>query len=483
MGDEATNAHVVIGHTSTLTAPYPIVNPARLSEVVGQASNATPNVMERAIQSAALAFPEWSTMAVRDRAELLGHAADELEPSLEELADLLTREHGKLLAESRKDVGSGPRLLRYYAGLADRLSAPDVVEDQRGRIVTRWRPVGVTGVIVPWNAPVLLGFLMIAPALLAGNTLVVKPSELAPLTVTRVLTILSRCLPPGVVNVVPAVGAEAAQLLTTHGSVRRVVFTGSTATGRMVMAQAAGTIKNLSLELGGNDPAIVLDDAVVDDALVHGLRRGVFDQAGQTCLSVKRIYVHRSRYEDFVEAFVATADEIVVGDGRKAQSTMGPVNSAGQRSRIEGLVAAAQAEGEIHMCGRALDPEGWQDGHFLLPMVATGLSPTARLVTEEQFGPVVPVLAYDDLDEAVGWANATEYGLNTSVWTSDPDRAFALADRLEAGTVFVNVHRGGASDYTMPFGGVKQSGFGRTHGWRALEEASELQVLAHRTDL
>lgn len=458
-------------------------NPARRDEVVGRVALSEPADVDAAVDRAARAGTMWGRLSGADRAAHLLAAADALETDdLDERARLLTSEHGKVLWESRLDVAGAATILRYYAAFGERLDAETDHVNGFGRARIRRRPVGVTAVIVPWNYPVYLACLMLVPALLAGNPVVVKPSEVVPLTLTGVLGRLAAALPPGVVNVVQGTGATVGAQLTSHPGVRAVLFTGSTATGRAIIASSAGSIKRLGLELGGNDPAIVLDSAVVDDAMVDELLRGVYTSSGQICYNVKRIYVHRSRHEELVDAFTSAVRDIVVGDGLAPDSHMGPLTTPAQLARVRELVDDARA-GAAHVVelgkeGTGLDRD---NGLFAMPTVVTDIAPGARLVQEEQFGPVVPILAVDSDDDAVALANETEYGLAASVWSADADHADAVARRIDAGSVFVNAHRIGVSDLTMPFGGMKQSGLGRRHGWEAVEECSELQTIAHIT--
>ncbi|MBB3674546.1 aldehyde dehydrogenase family protein [Modestobacter versicolor] len=462
----------------------PVVNPARLSEVIGRVALGTAEHVDQAVAAAAAAFPAWSQLSPHERAARLGDAAAAITAAAGPLAELLTREQGKVLWESRVDVGGAAHILGYYTGLADRLAEDEVFRsDARGTIWSGRRPMGVTGVIVPWNSPVYLAFLGIAPALLAGNTVVVKPSELAPLTLSAVLRVLADALPEGVVGVVPG-GGEAGAAIAAHHGIRKVFFTGSTATGQQVMRAAAGNLKNISLELGGNDPAIVLESAVVDDRLVDELVQSVFTASGQICFNVKRIYVHRSHHDEFVERYTAAVDRLVVGDGLDPRSTMGPVNNRPQFERVKGLLERTRAAGAtVTTLGRRLDPDTWDDGYFLQPTVVTDVEPGAELVTCEQFGPVVPVLPFDTDDEAVALANDSEFGLAASVWSQDREHALRVARRLECGSVFLNVHRIGASDVSMPFGGFKGSGIGRGHGITALEACTELQTIADHVDV
>ncbi|MBF9128828.1 aldehyde dehydrogenase family protein [Plantactinospora sp. S1510] len=477
-------ASVVVAGEALASEFQPVYNPARTDEVVGEVAVGTAEHVEQAVAAASAAFRAWSSMPVQERAAFLLAAADELAGHVEDLATLLTREQGKVRWESVIDVGGAAKILRYYTGLADRLAADEVFrQDERGTIYVGRRPVGVTGIIVPWNSPVYLAFLGLAPALLAGNTVVVKPSEYAPLALGRILEVLAAHLPPGVVNTVPG-GAEAGSALVAHPRVRKVFFTGSTATGQQVMRAAAGNLKNLSLELGGNDPAIVLASARIDERLVDELVRAVFTLSGQICFDVKRIYVHESHYADFVEQYVAAVDRIVVGDGLDPRTTIGPVNNRPQFERIQGLLDRTRTAGAtVHTVGTKLDPVGWDRGLFLLPSVVTDVEPGAEIVGCEQFGPVVPVLPYQTDEQAIALANDTEFGLSASIWSEDREHALALARRLECGSVFLNVHRLGASDMSMPFGGFKGSGIGRGHGMYSLDACTELQAVADYVDV
>ena len=459
----------------------PVTNPAHRDQIVGRFAAGTANDIDAAAAAAADAFPVWSNLSAKERAELMMAAADAIEETNEERARLLTMEHGKPLSEAAHDVGGAPRILRYYAGLADRLDTVDVTEDSMGHIERRYRPMGPMAVIVPWNAPVYLAYLMIAPALLAGNTVVVKPPSYNPLALSGTLRVLDAHLPDGVVNVVPGAGREVGAAMARHPRIRGIRFTGSTETGKQLMRDAADTVKNLGLELGGNDPALVLEGSTVTDGLISEFVRGVYAGTGQICYNIKRIYVHRSHYQDFAVRFTDAVNDLVVGDGLVSAVTMGPLNNESQYNFVTQLVDRTRAQGaEVATVGSRRDAASWGDGWFVLPSVVTGLAQGDELVQCEQFGPVVPIIPFDEEDEAIGLANQTEFGLAASVWDDDVDHAFDVAGRIEAGTVFVNVHRVGASDVAMEFGGFKQSGLGRGHGWVAVEECSELQVLAHR---
>jgi acyl-CoA reductase-like NAD-dependent aldehyde dehydrogenase len=312
----------------------------------------------------------------------------------------------------------------------------------------------------------------LAPALLAGNTVVVKPSVLAPAALTEYLRHLAAHLPPGVLNVVHG-DAEAGGALVAHPAVRKVSFTGSVRVGQQIMAAAASNLKKVSLELGGNDAAIVLDDADFA-AAVPRLCQGAFTRAGQICFAVKRVYVPERRFAEFCEQLCATADSYRVGYGLDEQTTFGPLISDRELGRVRGLVERARsAGGDVRELGRATDTVDWDAGHYMLPAVVAGLDPNAELVAVEQFGPVLPVVPYRDEDQAVSFANGTEYGLASSVWGTDTDRAIGVARRIEAGATFVNSHNLSSLSFDMPFGGVKRSGLGRERTALGLQEYVE----------
>ncbi len=469
----------------TVAAPViEVRDPADRRRVVGVGACSPPGLVDRAVRAADAAAGDWAAWTPSARREALGAAAAAVVDGIRERAELLTREEGKVLWESVADVAAAPYLLGVATELVDRVSEEERTERRRGDFVRRRRPVGVVGVIVPWNSPVVLAFNGIAPALAAGNTVVVKPSELAPLALTQTLTLLADRLPSGVLNICPGTGPETGAALAGHPLVRRVLLTGGLRAGQAAMRAAAGPLAGVSLELGGNDPAIVLESARLDDDLVEQLRHAVYTGTGQICFAVKRIYVARTHHDELVARFLEATDEVVVGNGLDERSTIGPLISDAARDRVCGLIErAASAGGTVTELGRALDPSSWDDGSFLLPHVVTGLPHASELVAVEQFGPVVPIVPFDGEDEAIAMANDSPYGLSASIWSQDIDHAMALGREIDAGTVWVNVHRMGASDHTTPYGGTKSSGIGRSNGWAAVEELTETQMLIHRRDV
>ena len=459
----------------------PIHDPADTDRVVGTVPRGTAADVDRAVQAAGEAFATWSRRSIEERGAALQRAAEAVLANREAREELLVRESGKILAEARGETTAASRILSYYAGLAGTFQLEEALPSPAGTVLVTRDPMGVAAVIGPWNAPLLLTMLAVAPALLAGNTVVVKPSTDAPLALIDFLRVLDVHLPPGVLNVVTGPGGEVGTALVTHPGVRRIMFTGSVATGRAIAAAAMGTLKRVSLELGGNDPALVLEDADLDGDLVAELVNAVYATSGQVCYAVKRIYVQEPIYDEFVDRFTAASARLRVGSGLDPRADIGPLINGRQLRFVEGLVDEAVARGAgVAVVGEQLDPAGWERGHFHLPTVVTGADHTYGVVAEEQFGPVIPIMPFTTAEEGIALANDTDFGLAASVWTGDEERGFAVARALEAGTSFVNTHRPGASGVDMPFGGFKQSGLGRGHGTVALEEQFELHTLSSR---
>lgn len=451
---------------------FEVRDPGRTYDLVARVAEGRPDDVAGAVDAARRAAPGWADTDLTERIRLLTVAADRIESEIPTLRVTLVRENGSTLREAEADLSRGIAVLRNTLELAVSYLQPVVTEDAVAWLSVEKMPVGVAALVVPWNSPIVLTFGKLAPALVAGNPVVVKPSPLAPVVLTRCLTLVAELLPRGVVNVVQG-DSEVGAALTTHPAVRKVSFTGSIGTGRAVLAGATATIKSVSLELGGNDPAILLDDADLA-AAVPDLCRGAFTRAGQICFAVKRVYVPRRLHDDFVSAVCGELSGYRVGHGLDEATTYGPLISADRRQAVQALTEASRAAGgEVRECGAPVDPTSWDAGHYLLPAVVLGLAPDADLVTEEQFGPVLPVLAYDTEDEAVALANDTEFGLSSSVWSADVDRAVRVARRLESGVTFVNSHNLWSLSLDMPMGGVKQSGLGRERTELGLHEYVE----------
>jgi acyl-CoA reductase-like NAD-dependent aldehyde dehydrogenase len=462
-----------------------VVNPADIGETVGEYAVSGADDVDSAVRAAHESFPGWRELGAYRRAELMLDAANELERLAPELAPVISLEVGKVLAESKVDASGAPGLLRAFAALADLAEREiDVTADDASRPATSARirrvPVGPVAVISPWNTPVYLTFNMVAPALISGCTVVVKPPEVAPLAVTAMLRRCAELLPPGVLNVVPGTGGETGEALTRHELVRGVLFTGGVASGRRVLEAAASTIKKVSLELGGNDPAVVLESASVDDELLRELVAGTFSSSGQICYNVKRVYVHRSRYDELVDGLAEMLRGLVVGDPFDPGVHMGPLTTRAGYDRAHRLLADVERDGaQVLRRGVRAASAKWDDGLYVDPVLVTGVRPDAELVVEEQFAPVLPILPFDTDDEAVAEANRTEYGLGSSVWSGDVGHAETVAARIEAGNTFINVHRIGASVASVPFGGVKRSGLGRNHREYSLSSCTEEHAVVH----
>jgi acyl-CoA reductase-like NAD-dependent aldehyde dehydrogenase len=448
------------GRAVTGDRRFEVRDPGRTADVVATVAEGGPEHVELAVEAAYRARAGWASTPLDRRLALLRAAVTAVETQADRLAVLLSRENGGTRFESTMDLTRGIALFRDFLERAPGVLAERVIDNDEHLLTVARRPVGVAGLIVPWNSPVVLTISKLAPALIAGNTVVVKPSALAPVAVGQVLRTIGELLPDGVVNLVHG-GSAVGGALVAHPRVRKISFTGSVAVGQQIMAAAAGNVKRISLELGGNDPAVVLDDVDLD-AAAPLLARGIYTRAGQICFAVKRVYVARSRHDELVEAICAVVDGFRVGHGLDEETTFGPLITADARARVEGLVErAGAAGGTVRELGRPTAAVDWDGGNFMLPRLVTGLGQDAELVGVEQFGPVVPVIAYDDVDEAVAMANDSEFGLCSSVWSADPGRAAEVARGIEAGGTFLNSHNVSSLSFDMPFGGVKSSGIGR----------------------
>ncbi|MDX3896247.1 aldehyde dehydrogenase family protein [Pusillimonas sp.] len=469
---------LINGRDVSASEYFKVYDPGRLSELVGEVAVGTAGHAAEAVAAAHEAFQSWRHVPVRERVERLMAAADAMEHLSEQLSTTLVREQGMLLRETRRDVNNGIKSLREMAELAPGFLAPEQFEDGESLVRVEKAPRGVVAAIVPWNAPMGLTMGKVGPALAAGNTVVVKPSSFAPLAVSQALKVVSSFFPPGVVNVLHG-ETEVGAALTHHPLVRQISFTGGTRTGRAVMAAAAESIKNVNLELGGNDPAIVLDDA--DPALVvPELIKGIFPRSGQVCYAIKRVYVPSAMMPSFFDELCAAVNCYKVGYGLDPRSTFAPMNNRSQYEVVRGLIERSkQAGATVHELGTKVEPDEWDNGFYVLPTVVKDLAPTAELVVSEQFGPVIPLVAYDSEEQVLKMANDTEYGLASSIWTGDPDRGLRMSSRLEAGVTFINSHaRTPLGERHMPFGGVKQSGIGRVRTSVGLAEYIEYHAIS-----
>jgi acyl-CoA reductase-like NAD-dependent aldehyde dehydrogenase len=432
---------------------FEVIDPAT-GEPFAAAPDCPQETLDGAVRVAAEAFEAWRADGAARR-RCLAAAADAVDGAAGELARLLTREQGKPLRESTMELTRAAARFRYFAEL---VVEPEVLEDSdEWRVEVHRRPIGPVAAITPWNLPIQLAAAKAVPALAAGNTVVLKPSPYTPLATLELGRVLAGVFPPGVLNVVSG-RDPLGERLVAHPGIRTVNFTGSVATGRSVATAAGRDLKRLTLELGGNDPAIVLDDADVE-RVADGIFWPAFLNCGQLCMAVKRVYAPDALHDDLVAALAVRAERLVVGAGLDPDTQLGPLNNRAQYDRVRGLVAdALDRGGRAATGGHALD----RPGYFHAPTVLADVTDGMPVVDEEQFGPALPVVRYRDVDDAVARANATTYGLTGSVWGTDLDRAAAVAHRLECGTAWVNQHI--RMSFTEPFAGTKFSGLGTTGG-------------------
>lgn len=460
-----------------------VVNPARSAELAGSIPDGAAGDVDLAVAAAKAAQREWSRLPLVERAAMVADAGARLAAIDPSGPEALTREMGKVLAESIMDFQSPPWAWSHYLDNLDELDRvlTDSRFDDTGRLEVRRRPVGVVGAIVPWNWPIALLGVKLGPALLAGNTVVAVPSPFASLGVLKAVEAIGAALPAGVVNVVTGTGERVGAALSAHPDVDMIAFTGGFEAGRAV-AQALGSrLRRGVFELGGNDPAVLLDDVTVDDDLIRKLVSAFTVTSGQVCFAVKRLYVHRTLLEEVTAKLGEALHEVVVGDGLDPEVTMGPLANGRQFKRFTALLAEAESSGaQVTSFGRARDRSSWDDGYFHLPALVTGVDARERIVTEEQFGPALPIIGFDSDSEAISHVNSTEFGLTSSIWTSDPSRAWAMAGQIDAGVTFINKHGMAAFDPGAPFGGVKSSGYGREMGMEGLLEFTWTQAISDR---
>jgi acyl-CoA reductase-like NAD-dependent aldehyde dehydrogenase len=433
--------------------------------------------VRKAADAAEVAFKTWSHTSGAQREALMMKGADLIKEHLQEISTLLSKEQGKPYREASIEVGRFAENLEFYAGMATKIRGDQVplADPKKIGMVIR-RPIGVCGAIVPWNFPVSLMGNKIAPALAAGNTIIVKPASTTPLAAIRCVELLNEAgLPPGVLSIVTGPGGTVGEEILVNPKIRKIAFTGETGTGMHVMEVAAREVKRVTLELGGSDPTIVCDDADLENA-ARWVAIGRFFNCGQACLAVKRLYVFDSVADNFIDLLIGRTNRITVGDGLTQGTIMGPMHTAGQREEIEGMIEEAVKRGaKVVAGGERVTGEGYDQGNFFKPTLLVDVDPESRVVQEEAFGPVLPIFRVKDLDEAIEQANRSRYGLGSSIWTTNLKRAQEATERIEAGYTWVNdLH---VAYDELPFGGVKHSGVGREHGIEGLEHYLEIKSI------
>jgi (Z)-2-((N-methylformamido)methylene)-5-hydroxybutyrolactone dehydrogenase len=449
-------------------------NPATCTPLYSAARGDSADV-DRAVRAARATFedPRWRDLSQTRRGHLLRRLGDLIGEHADELARMETEDNGKLLREMRAQLATLPEYYFYYAGLADKIQG-DVIPTSDRRVLnyTTREPLGVVGAITPWNSPLTLTTSKLAPALCAGNTIVIKPSEYTSATVLRLAELADEAgFPPGAVNVVTGFGAEAGQALVDHPKLAKISFTGSTGTGSRIAASTASRFIGSTLELGGKSPNIIFDDANVANAAM-GVVAGIFAAAGQTCIAGSRVFAHKSIYDELLERVVTRARSITVGDPLQDATELGPLAFPDQRDKVAGYVELGIREGATVLTGgRASD--GGLGGYFYEPTVLTDVDNSMRVVREEIFGPVAAIMPFETEDEVARLANDTEYGLAAGVWTSNLSRAHRFADLLEAGTIWINTYR--AMSPMSPRQGFKNSGVGVEHGQETIKEYTRLK--------
>jgi acyl-CoA reductase-like NAD-dependent aldehyde dehydrogenase len=461
---------LIVGGEKVATSKHFEIRDPGNGEVVGECPIATRQDVDRAVDAAREAFKSWSRSSDAERKDAVNRLADAIHANMEELAELLTREQGKPLngLGSRFELHGAEAWARHTGSLD--LPVEVLSDDESGRVELHRKPLGVVGSITPWNFPVMIAIWHVVPAIRTGNTVVIKPSPYTPLSTIRLVEILNEVLPKGVLNVI-AGRDDIGQMMTEHPGIQKIVFTGSCATGKKVMQTASSTLKRVTLELGGNDAGIVLPDADPKE-IAERLFWGAFINNGQTCAALKRLYVPDTLYDEVCEALVDYAKNVPVGHGLDEASVLGPIQNKMQYEKVVELVEDAKRNGARVLCGGEA-AEG--PGFFYPVTIVADATDGMRIVDEEQFGPVLPVIRYSDLEDAITRANGLDVGLGGSAWSSNVDQAKAVAARLECGTAWVNNH--GAIKPFAPFGGVKGSGLGVEFGELGLKEYTSVQVV------
>ncbi|WP_454597596.1 aldehyde dehydrogenase family protein [Qipengyuania sp. SM2507] len=468
-----TYSNLIDGELVTTAGTMDVINPAT-EEVVGQVPAAGKDELDRAVAAARRAFQSWKKTTPEERQKVVQAIAATIKENADELFRLLTSEQGKPHNQAQQEIYGAAGL----AAAQSTLRLEDVINQDDDTRLSRTRrvPVGVVGGIVPWNFPIMMAIQKIVPALVAGCTIVLKPSPFTPLTTLRIAELIKDVVPAGTVNIITGPD-ELGPMITSHPGIDKITFTGSTATGKKIMEGASKDLKRITLELGGNDASIVLADADVEK-VAEQLFWSSFSNAGQVCIAAKRIYIHEDIYDDLSKAIATYAKTVKVGDGAQQGTGVGPIQNKKQFERVCELIQDAKDQGYQFLTGGDVDPSG--TGYYVPITILDNPPEDARIVAEEQFGPVMPLMKFATVDEAIERANASEYGLAGAVWTADTEKGVEVAERMETGTVWVNefMH---LSPFA-PFGGHKQSGIGAEYGIDGLKEFTYPQVITIKRD-
>jgi acyl-CoA reductase-like NAD-dependent aldehyde dehydrogenase len=465
--------NLIDGEMVSTDATMEVLNPAN-EQVIGTVPSCGKDELDRAVAAARRAFKTWKKTPAEERQKVVQGIAKAIQDNAEELFRLLTSEQGKPHAQAQMEIYGAAGLAAAQAGL----NLDEVINQDDDTRFSRTRrvPVGVVGGIVPWNFPVMMAIQKIVPALVAGCTIVLKPSPFTPLTTLRIAELIKDVVPAGTVNIITGEDSLG-PLITEHPDIDKITFTGSTATGKKIMEGASKDLKRITLELGGNDASIVLPDADVAK-VAEQLFWSSFSNAGQVCIAAKRIYIHEDIYDELSQAIAAYARQVKVGDGSEQGTGVGPIQNKKQFDRVCELIQDAKDNGYKFLVGGETDPSG--SGYYVPITILDNPPEDARIVAEEQFGPVMPLMKFSTTEEAIARANASEYGLAGAVWTADPDKGVEVAEQLETGTVWVNEYLH-LSPFA-PFGGHKQSGFGAEYGVEGLKEFTYPQVITVKKD-
>ncbi|MBM4764843.1 aldehyde dehydrogenase family protein [Bacillus sp. B15-48] len=472
--------HFFINNKDIETNQYTEVrDPGRLSEVIGEVAVGTVHHVDQAVNAAHQAYLSWRKVPLDERVSLVLQVADLLEKECSRLAEIISNQNGMLLETTKVEIGMAVSNIRNTASFAESFFKPMEIGDETSWVRLVKRPMGVIAGIVPWNAPLLLTIQKLAPCLIAGNTMVIKPSPFASMGVTLALKKAAMLFPPGVINVVTGEG-DVGEALTSHPLVRKISFTGGGPTAKYIMKSAAESLKGIHFELGGNDPAIVLSDANLDK-VVPDIVNGVFRRSGQFCYAIKRVFIPNTIYDEFYERMYHITNQYKIGHQLNQNATIGPVNNQQQYENIKRLVRGLKdSQANLVELGEKLEPENWENGYYLRPVIVRDIQPDHEVVTCEQFGPIIPLISYSTEEQVIQMANSTDYGLGSTIWTADEERALEIAEEIESGMTFINTAFQTPLGYKyIPFSGVKQSGIGRENSEMVFDEYVE----THGTNL